>query len=255
MILSGTFSAVNNKSIPFLLRRGERAQITLTNTGGHTWAVNLEQLLDGGPANLIQTVTTDQVGTYYLNPAATDILVQVRCTVLDALDSIAYTLNDTIPVGAHNILSEAPAKAGTTAGWVVGAADNLGKIATLPKNITSGTLVLRLDRLKVGDKICGAYLVGSAQAATAKATALTFDVRMLTAAAAGATDSSLGAMSAPLSVTANTVLSASNTLVQGVDHVIVAGESFYVLVTGTTFNDNACTAELQAIGVFVVPAA
>ena len=139
-------------------------------------------------------------------------------------------------------------KVGTTAGWVVGAANNLGKIATIPAAQTNSTLVLQLPSYKVGQHIRSAFVNGSIQSGGNAGTILV-DLRCLTAAAAGATDASLSVMAAALSVTANTVLSVANTVVPTIDHVVAAGESFYLLLTATT--GAAVTEEVQNIGVTV----
>jgi hypothetical protein len=138
------------------------------------------------------------------------------------------------------------AKVGTTAGWVVGAANNLGKLATIPASQTASTLVIPVTGLALGDIITAFYLNGSIQSA-GNAGTLTCDLRVLTAAAAGATDASLGAQAAPLSVTANTILSVANTGKSAVGgfaaHTVVDGESYYILVTSTT--GVSVTEELQ----------
>lgn len=137
------------------------------------------------------------------------------------------------------------AKAGTTAGWVVGAADNLGKLATLPAGQAGSTLVIPVIGLKIGDVIKKFSLVGSLQSGGNNCT-ITADLRVLTAAVAGATDASLGSFAAPLTVVANTVLSSANAeKVLAAQHTVAAGESFYVLITSTT--NAACTQELQQV--------
>lgn len=148
------------------------------------------------------------------------------------------------------LLAAGRAKVGTTAGWVVGAADNLGKLATLPAAQTASTLVIPLTGLKIGDVITKFSLMGSVQSGGNVGT-VDASLRMLTAAAAGATDSSLGAIT-QVSVTANTILSASNAeKVLAAAHTVAAGESFYVLVTSTT--GAAVTQELQQILLTTLP--
>lgn len=140
------------------------------------------------------------------------------------------------------------AKAGTTAGWVVAAADNLGKIATLPAAQAGSTLVLAVGGLRVGDIITGFALEGSLQSGGNHATIIA-DLRVLTAAVAGATDASVGVMAAALDVTANTIASSANAAKSGLAHTVVEGESFYLLITATTAA--ACTEELQAVHLYV----
>ena len=147
---------------------------------------------------------------------------------------------------SKSIALQTNAKVGTTAGWVVNAANNLGKLATIPASQTGSTLVIPVTGLKLGDIITAFYLNGSIQSA-GNAGTLTCDLRVLTAAAAGATDASLGAQSAPLSVTANTILSVANTGKSAAGgfaaHTVVDGESYYILVTSTT--GASVTEELQ----------
>lgn len=141
-------------------------------------------------------------------------------------------------------------KAGTTAGWVVNAADNLGKLATIPRNKTASTLVVPIHGLKVGSKITAFYLTGSVQADAAKPTVIDADLRSLTAAAAGATDASVGAI-VQLSSEANAILSSVNAGKTGLSHTVADGKSYYVLITGTTFDDAANSAEIQAVTLVV----
>ncbi len=152
-----------------------------------------------------------------------------------------------VRVGRVTMHSETP-KVGTTSGWVVAAANNLGKIATIPASQTSSTLVLPLSGFKVGDIITAFSLVGSIQSA-GNAGTITADLRSLTAAAAGATDASVGSMSAPLSVVTNTIVSAANAAKTGLTHTVAAGESFYLLITSTT--GSSVTEELQGALVTV----
>lgn len=139
---------------------------------------------------------------------------------------------------------ESPPKVGTTAGWVVAAANNVGKMATIPASQTASTLVVPVSGLREGDVITGFALEGSIQSAGNTGT-ITADLRVLTAASAGATDASIGAMAAPLSVTANTAVSSANAAKTGLSHVVIEGESYYVLITSTT--GAAVTEELQAV--------
>jgi hypothetical protein len=148
---------------------------------------------------------------------------------------------NTSAVVGRALLVETPPKVGATAGWVVGAANNLGKMATLPASQTGSTLVMPITGLHVGETITGFSINGSIQSAGVAAT-LTADLRKLTAAAAGATDASIGAMAAPLSVTSNTIVSAANAVKTGLSEVVAAGVSYYLLITATT--GASCTEEI-----------
>lgn len=257
MINTGTFSAIEQVSGVLSLEPGQTAQIILTNSGGHAWRVDLESMTKGLAGHkLIQSFTGDTASTLYQNTTRNNVNLRLRANTLNsgASDTVAYTLQDTIPAAAVQVVCNGVAKAGTTAGWVIGAANNIGTLATLPKAITAGTLVVRVPRLNVGDRIVGAYLVGSVQATTGQASTIIFELRSLTAATTGATDARVAIMAATLSTEVNVVLSASNTPLPAVSHVVVAGESFYALVTATTPNDNACTATVLALVLQIVPA-
>jgi len=258
-VRTGTFDTAEQVSLDLPLAVGATATVILTNSGGHDWQVNLEELVQGrGATALRRTFTTDTTGTTFTNPGTKPITLRVRCVLLDVADTVAYILNNTPSTTAAGVVevvaSAASAKAGTTAGFVVGAGNNLGKIATLPKAITAGTLVIGAPSLRVGDRIVGAYLVGSLQAASTKHTTVLLDLRSLTAAAAGATDASVAVMAAALDVQANTILSSANTYLPALDHAVVAGETLYGLVTATTANDDLCTAEIQGLVLQVIPA-
>lgn len=257
MINTGTFSAIEQVSGVLSLTPGQAVEIILTNSGGHAWRVDLESMTKGNAGHkLVQSFSGDTASTLYRNTTSANVNLRLRSVTLNsgAGDTVAYTLQDTVPVAAVQLVISGSAKVGTTAGWVVGAANNLGKIATLPKAITAGTLVVQIPRIAVGDRIVGAYLVGSLQGASTKHTTILLDIRSLTAATAGATDASVSVMAAALDVQANTVMSKTNTPVAAVSHVVAEGESFYALITATTADDNACTASLMAVVLQIVPA-
>jgi len=124
------------------------------------------------------------------------------------------------------------AKVGTTAGWVVAAADNIA-LVTLPASQTASTLVIPVTGLKVGWTITGFHLIGQIESAGGAVT-LDADLRKMTAAAADVTDASIGAIT-QIAVAADTAITSTNstkTLVT--PEVIAATESFYCLLTGTT---------------------
>jgi hypothetical protein len=139
------------------------------------------------------------------------------------------------------------AKVGATAGWVVAAANNVGTLATIPASQTNSTLVIPLPGLKLGDIITGFALNGSLQSGGNTAS-ITADLRKLTNGAAGASDASVGALAAPVSVTANTVVSASNASLTGLTETVAADGVYYLLVTATT--GAACTGELLSVDLY-----
>ncbi len=122
------------------------------------------------------------------------------------------------------------AKAGTTAGWVVNAGNNLGTIATVPQSQTSSTLVIGIPGLHVGDTITGFAVYSSINSAGGAVT-LDANLRKLTiAAGATGTDASVGSIT-QVSVSAATASSASKT---GLTEVVTAGVAYYLLLTATT---------------------
>lgn len=139
-------------------------------------------------------------------------------------------------------------KAGATAGWVVAAGDNLSKLATLPASQAGSTLVIPIGPFKAGWVITGFAVNGSLQSGGNHATLLA-DLRALTNAVAGATDASVGVMAAALDVVANTVASAANATKTGLTETVIAGKSYYILITSTT--GAACTEEVNSIDVTV----
>lgn len=126
------------------------------------------------------------------------------------------------------------AKIGATAGWVVGAADNLGLLATLPAAQTASTLVIPITHLNISDIITGFYLIGQIEATSGDTVTLDADLRKLTAVAGDVTDASIGAIT-QLSVTADTLISNANATKTLAAAETVSGlETFYILITATT---------------------
>jgi hypothetical protein len=124
-------------------------------------------------------------------------------------------------------------KVGGTAGWSVGGgAVNTGLTATLPASQTGSKLVIPIPGLKVGDTITSFHLIGQIESAGGTVT-VDADLRKMTAAAADVSDASVGAIT-QLSVTADTIMSASNTAKGSLTEAVAADETFYVLLTATT---------------------
>lgn len=149
-----------------------------------------------------------------------------------------------VDVVGRTTLFTARAKVGATAGWVVGAADNTGTVATLPAAQTGSTLVVYLDGLKVGSKILGGHVVGQIESAGNTATLL-LAIRKLTAAAADPTDAQVTVMAAALSVTADTLVSITNTSTPVIEETVAEGAVYYALITSTT----AAATDIQVLGV------
>lgn len=121
------------------------------------------------------------------------------------------------------------AKVGGTAGWVVGAANNLPYLATMAASQTAGTLVLPIDGLRVGDTIKSFKVIAQIESAGGTVT-LDAALRAVTNVAAEPTDASIGAIT-QVSVTADTAVASEKT---GLTEVVTSGKSYYLLLTGTT---------------------
>ena len=134
------------------------------------------------------------------------------------------------------------AKVGGTAGWTVGAADNLPYMGTVAASQTGATLVVPVDGLKAGETITGFKVVAQIESAGGAVT-LDADLRKITNAAAEPTDASVGAIT-QVSVTADTAVAAEKT---GLTEVVAADETFYVLLTATT----ALTTDIILLGLTV----
>lgn len=136
------------------------------------------------------------------------------------------------------------AKAGATAGFVVAAGADTA-LVTCPASQTGSTLIVPVPALKVGSTITGFHLVGQIESAGG---AVTVDaaLRKHTAAAADVADASVGAIT-QVAVTADTILSATNSRKASLAEVVAADETFYVLITATT----AASTDIALQGVAV----
>lgn len=121
------------------------------------------------------------------------------------------------------------AKVGGTAGWVVGAANNLPYLATLPASQTGSTLIIPITGLNLGDVISGFRVVAQIESAGNTVT-LDGDLRATTNVAAEPTDASIGTMT-QVSVTADTAASQAKT---GLSEIVTSGKTYYLKLTGTT---------------------
>jgi hypothetical protein len=136
------------------------------------------------------------------------------------------------------------AKVGGTAGWTVGAANNLGTLATQAAGTTNATLVVYLDGLKVGARIKGGHCVGQIESAGNTAT-FSWQLRKLAAAAADPVDSQVTVMASALSVTADAAVTRANSSIPAIDEKVEEGAVYYALVTSTT----GASTDIQLLGV------
>jgi hypothetical protein len=168
-------------------------------------------------------------------------LIGAQC-VLDALDDSgridtvntwqqAQTFQGAMIRTAQTYGVGTRAKVGGTAGWVVGAANDLGYMATMAASQTAGTLVIPIDGLHVGDTITGFHLVGQIESAGGTVT-LDADLRKHVAVAADPSDASVGTIT-QISVIEDTKVDSTQGKT-GLEEVVGQDETFYLLVTGTT---------------------
>lgn len=253
---SSTFSAVGVSS-SLVVPKGKTLQYSLSATWG-TGSVVLEKKVGAAWKQVSQIHTADRAlsspddlgeGTYRLHCLSyqntiTYVLGDVVDTIKEYQNEAGETVFkitdegiETLKVsGAEKnttiVIPAASGKVGTTAGWVPGAANNLS-LATIPAGVTAGTLVVPVTGLQVGDIITGFYGVGQIESAGNTAS-ISIDLRKHTAAAADVADASVDAMDAPLSVTADTIISSANAVSPTLAETVAADETFYFLVTATT---------------------
>lgn len=121
------------------------------------------------------------------------------------------------------------AKVGGTAGWTVGAANDLPYTATMAASQSIGTLVIPIDGLAIGDTITGFKIVAQVESAGGIVT-IDAELRAVTNVAAEPTDALIAAMT-QVSVTADTAVSQAKT---GLSEVVTSGKSYYLLILATT---------------------
>ncbi|HEY2851142.1 MAG TPA: hypothetical protein VGI97_14785 [Gemmatimonadaceae bacterium] len=262
--LSGNFAHPQDASSIIVVPALDSVLVGLNQTAGNdAFEVDLEQLDpstgDMGVRKLVG-YAANQAVTSVVNGGSVPIKVRLRAAALNdssannhTPNTLSYTLANDIPASAEIRHFGYGAKVGATAGWIVVHADDVSKIATLPKNCTAATLIVPLFGFKRGDRLVGAHLLGSLQAGNNNNTNVTLDIRMMTSGANGAANSSLLGTGANLTVAANTALGQSNTKTYGFDHASAAGETYYAVITATTANDNNCTAEIEGVALQIVP--
>ncbi len=122
------------------------------------------------------------------------------------------------------------AKVGGSAGWVLGAANDLPYVATMAAGQTGGTLVVPLDGLKIGDIITG-FTINAQVESAGNTVTIDAALRAVTNVAAEPTDAAIGTGMSQVSVIADTAVSQSKT---GLTEVVALGKSYYLLITATT---------------------
>lgn len=205
-------------------------------------------------ANIAQVLSSTEAG--YIDGVTAGTAANSKALVLSSGGDISTIASATITTLTNTGLVRAGlpykigvgAKVGTTSGWTVGAANNLGTIGTVAASQSAATLVVPVVGLHVGDTITGFRVVASINSAGGTVT-LDADLRKMTVAAgASATDASVATMT-QVSVTAAT---ASNSTKTGLSEVVAAGTRYYFLITATTAGST--TIELDDIEYTVTSA-
>lgn len=222
---SRSFTALGNGA-EISVRRGDSVSYAVSGTFSASWSL---QRSTGKGFTVIASGTGAGSGTVIADNS--NIRLRFVCTVFTSGTMVA-AISDLIPAGTtRRVIPAAVAKAGTTAGWVVAAANNLS-LATCPASVTGGTLVVPVMGLRVGETITGFYAVGQIESAGAVAT-FNVALRRMNAAAADVVDAAVASIT-QLSVTADTVISSSNARATDFFEPVTDDESFYFLVTATT---------------------
>jgi hypothetical protein len=124
-------------------------------------------------------------------------------------------------------------KVGGAAGFTLGAANNLGYMATVAASQTGGKLVVPIPFLKVYWAITAFYALGQIESAGNTVT-WDLELRKLTAAAADLVDATV-ASATQVSVTADAILNDANSRkVLSAPAVVSPMDSYYFIATATT---------------------
>lgn len=180
-----------------------------------------------GAWNFSGTVPTLTNGGSIVGTTTTQTLTNKTLT---APTIAAATLTGAIVRTSYTTQIGTRAKVGTTAGWVVGAANDLPYIATMVASQAGGTLVIPIDGLHIGDTITGFRVVAQIESA---ANTVTIDaaLRAVTNVASEPTDAAIGTGMTQISVAADTASSQAKT---GLTETVTSGKTYYLLITATT---------------------
>lgn len=229
-VIAGVASAPPRSVQNLIISNTDTAAITLT----------LQRLTGGVAYPIVKSVVLQPSDTLLLNP-------NNKFNVVDSSGNERGTANASFVRTGQTFKVSSRPKVGTTAGWTVAAANNLGTPATVAASQTAATLVVPIDGLKVGDTITALNVYSSINSAGG---AVTLDAALrksTIAAGATGTDAAVtGGAITQVSVTAATASTASKT---GIAEVVVAGVQYYILLTATTAAST--TIELNALEIAV----
>jgi hypothetical protein len=229
-LIATSFTAVG---VGAAIQVNHKQSLSYSVSGTFVGTVKVEKSEDGGVTFAPLTSST---------AAATGTLVhessvqgpahfRFRCTAFTSGTIVTSIFSNAVLPKTLQVNATAYAKAGTTSGFVVAVADNLS-LVTCPASKTASTLVLPLPQLTVGQIITGFHLVGQIESVGGIVT-VDAALRKMVAAAADPTDSLIASMT-QLSVTAETVMSDSNTSKLGLSEIVTEDAIYYLLITATT---------------------
>jgi hypothetical protein len=179
---------------------------------------------------LVTTAQTQTLTNKTLTaPTLTAVAITGTSTIGAGMTLTSPTINSPVFSKSYTRQLGGPAKVGTSAGWVLSAANNLPYLATMAASQTGGTLVIKLDGLQIGATITGFKVIAQIESAGGAVT-IDADLRAVTNVAAEPTDASIGTMT-QISVTADTAAAQAKT---GLTEVVTSGKSYYLLLTATT---------------------
>jgi len=195
--------------------------------------------------NRVGVATASPAVEFEVTGAATVSGAIIGSSTLDITG--AATFSSTLTRASQKRLIGSDAKVGATAGWAVGAATNVGRMATMAASGTASTLVIPLPGLKVGDVITAFGLIGQIESAGSTVT-LDCSLRSIQAAAADLTDSEAAAGFTQLSVTADTAVTSANAEKASLTVTVAADKFYYLLVTATT----GSSTDIDLAGAYIV---
>jgi hypothetical protein len=206
---------------------------------------------DGVDFDVVDSGTGTKTG-YHVAPVGVKSPARYKfaCT---AYTSGTIVCNATVQPDANlsrnRTISTGTAKAGTTAGFVVAAGNNISTV-TCPASKTASTLVMPIDGLMLGDKITGFSLAG-AMASTGAGT-LDCALYSQTPAAAGTMTNTLIQSMTQIVIAANGVINNANSgTILAADTTVQDGVTYYLLLTATT--DSATSLIITGAALTVTP--
>ena len=219
-----TFQDATNETAVFLKVDG--ANTTLTIVAGDDFEIVTGNLKVG---NASPGVTQDGEDFFVEGTSEFDGAVQ-----MDGAVTIAGGLIEVGVVKVFNIADQGS----TGTDWVVDPLTATGVMATLAASLTAETMIIPISGLTVGDTI-KAFTIHAQIESGGNTVTIDADLRNIDNTAADPVDASVGAIT-QVSVTADTAVATAKT---GLSHVVLATDSYYILITATT----GATTDIQMI--------